>query len=315
MIGRVGPRPHPFDPQKESETALERHKRMIGYLLMTPSLVILSLVLAFPLAHAFYLSLFNVRFFAGRVITSFIGFENYLSVILDESWWRSFLNTLYFVLADITVGMFLGFITALALNRIFRLRSLVVGAILLPYVLPPIVHALIWKWAFNADYGFINQTLLSLGFIRKSVYWLTDPKLVLWALILANLWQGTAFATIIYLGGMKSIPDELYEAARIDGATRTQQVLHITWPLLKPFTQLLLVMKTILTFKLFELVYAVTGGGPAGRTRVVSYEIYRTAFESYKFGRATAMSYVLLGIVALIVLLFRRIFATEAGEE
>jgi len=275
----------------------------------------LSLVLAFPLAHAFYLSLFNVRFLAGRVITSFVGFENYLSVILDESWWRSFLNTLYFVLADITVGMFLGFITALALNRIFRLRSLVVGAILLPYVLPPIVHALIWKWAFNADYGFINQTLLSLGFIRKSVYWLTDPKLVLWALILANLWQGTAFATIIYLGGMKSIPDELYEAARIDGATRTQQVLHITWPLLKPFTQLLLVMKTILTFKLFELVYAVTGGGPAGRTRVVSYEIYRTAFESYKFGRATAMSYVLLGIVALIVLLFRRIFATEAGEE
>lgn len=275
----------------------------------------MSLVLAFPLAHAFYLSLFNVRFLAGRVITSFVGFENYLSVILDESWWRSFLNTLYFVLADITVGMFLGFITALALNRIFRLRSLVVGAILLPYVLPPIVHALIWKWAFNADYGFINQTLLSLGFIRKSVYWLTDPKLVLWALILANLWQGTAFATIIYLGGMKSIPDELYEAARIDGATRTQQVLHITWPLLKPFTQLLLVMKTILTFKLFELVYAVTGGGPAGRTRVVSYEIYRTAFESYKFGRATAMSYVLLGIVALIVLLFRRIFATEAGEE
>ncbi len=282
---------------------------------MAPSLAILFMVLAFPLAHAFYLSLFNVRFFAGRMITSFAGFENYLSILRDESWWRSFLNTVYFVLADITVGMFLGFITALALNRKFRLRSLVIGAILLPYVLPPIVHALIWKWAFNADYGFINQTLLSLGIIKKSVYWLTDPKLVLWALILANLWQGTAFATIIYLGGMKSIPDELYEAAKIDGATRTQQVLHITWPLLKPFTQLLLVMKTILTFKLFELVYAVTGGGPAGRTRVVSYEIYRTAFESYKFGRATAMSYILLGIVALIVLIFRRVFATEAGEE
>ncbi|WP_448517654.1 carbohydrate ABC transporter permease [Pseudothermotoga sp.] len=294
---------------------MERRKRVIGYLLMAPSLAILFMVLAFPLAHAFYLSLFNVRFFAGRMITSFAGFENYLSILRDESWWRSFLNTVYFVLADITVGMFLGFITALALNRKFRLRSLVIGAILLPYVLPPIVHALIWKWAFNADYGFINQTLLSLGIIKKSVYWLTDPKLVLWALILANLWQGTAFATIIYLGGMKSIPDELYEAAKIDGATRTQQVLHITWPLLKPFTQLLLVMKTILTFKLFELVYAVTGGGPAGRTRVVSYEIYRTAFESYKFGRATAMSYILLGIVALIVLIFRRVFATEAGEE
>lgn len=282
---------------------------------MAPSLFILLLVLAFPLAQAFYLSLFNVRFFGGRIITSFVGLENYLSVLRDDSWWRSFINTLYFVIADITAGMFLGFISALALNRKLRFRSLIIAAILLPYVLPPIVHALIWKWAFNADYGFINQTLLSLGILKKNVYWLTDPKLVLWALIVANLWQGTAFATIIYLGGMKSIPDELYEAAKIDGATRIQQVMHITLPLLKPFTQLLLVMKTILTFKLFELVYAVTGGGPAGRTRVVSYEIYRTAFESYKFGRATAMSYILLGIVTAIVLLYRRFLTTEAGEE
>lgn len=314
MISRWGICPT-FFLFRESEWALEKRKKIIGYALMAPSLFILSLVLAFPLAHAFYLSLFNVRFFGGRIITSFVGLENYLSVLRDDSWWRSFVNTLYFVLADITAGMFLGFISALALNRRLRFRSLIIAAILLPYVLPPIVHALIWKWAFNADYGFINQTLLSLGILKKNVYWLTDPKLVLWALIVANLWQGTAFATIIYLGGMKSIPDELYEAAKIDGATRIQQVIHITLPLLKPFTQLLLVMKTILTFKLFELVYAVTGGGPAGRTRVVSYEIYRTAFESYKFGRATAMSYILLGIVTVIVLLYRRFLTTEAGEE
>lgn len=314
MISRWGICPT-FLLFRESEWALEKRKKIIGYALMAPSLFILSLVLAFPLAHAFYLSLFNVRFFGGRIITSFVGLENYLSVLRDDSWWRSFVNTLYFVLADITAGMFLGFISALALNRRLRFRSLIIAAILLPYVLPPIVHALIWKWVFNADYGFINQTLLSLGILKKNVYWLTDPKLVLWALIVANLWQGTAFATIIYLGGMKSIPDELYEAAKIDGATRIQQVIHITLPLLKPFTQLLLVMKTILTFKLFELVYAVTGGGPAGRTRVVSYEIYRTAFESYKFGRATAMSYILLGIVTVIVLLYRRFLTTEAGEE
>ncbi|MCS7174813.1 carbohydrate ABC transporter permease [Pseudothermotoga sp.] len=294
---------------------MEKRKRTIGYMFMIPSLLILLLVLAFPLVHAFYLSLFNVRFFGGRIITSFVGLENYLAVLRSESWWRSFINTVYFVLADITVGMFLGFISALALNRRLKFKSFIIAAILLPYVLPPIVHALIWKWAFNADYGFINQTLLRFGIIKQNIYWLTDSRLVLWALILANLWQGTAFATIIYLGGMKSIPDELYEAARMDGATRMQQVMYITLPLLKPFTQLLLVMKTILTFKLFELIYAVTGGGPAGRTRVVSYEIYRTAFESYKFGQATAMSYILLGIVAIIVLLYRKFLATEAGEE
>jgi len=294
---------------------LEKRKRRLGYLIILPAVLILILVLLFPLLYAFYLSLFNVRFFRGKISFSFVGLNNYLDVLIDRTWWRSFLNTGYFVIFDVTVGIFLGFIGALILNRRLPLKSLWISLVLLPYVLPPIVHALIWKWAFNASYGFINHTLILFGVIEKPISWLTNPNWVLPSLIVANLWQGTAFATIIYLGGMKSIPDELYEAAKIDGAGRIQSVWYITVPLLKPFTQLLLVMKTILTFKLFELVYAVTGGGPAGLTRVVSFEIYRTAFEAYKFGRASAMSYILLGIVSLLVILYRKLLFTYAGEE
>ncbi|MEJ5228513.1 MAG: sugar ABC transporter permease [Pseudothermotoga sp.] len=294
---------------------MERRKRRLGYLIILPALLILAVVLLFPLLYSFYLSLFSVRFFRGKIDFSFVGLSNYLSVLNDGTWWRSFLNTCYFVIVDVTVGIFLGFVGALILNRRLPLKSLWISLVLLPYVLPPIVHALIWKWAFNADYGFINQTLIMLGIIDKNIYWLTDPKWALPSLLIANLWQGTAFATIIYLGGMKSIPDELYEAAKIDGAKPVQSVWYITVPLLKPFTQLLLVMKTILTFKLFELVYAVTGGGPAGLTRVVSYEIYKTAFEAYKFGRASAMSYILLGIVSLLVIFYRKTLFTYAGEE
>ncbi|HCZ06056.1 MAG TPA: ABC transporter permease [Thermotogae bacterium] len=289
---------------------MEKKKRRLGYLLILPALLIIFFVLLFPLVYALYLSFFDV--FVGRTLKlTFVGLRNYLEIMVDSGWWRSFLNTLYFVLADIFIGIPLGFVSALALNRRLRLQGLVLAIVLLPYVLPPIVHALIWKWAFNPDYGFINQTLINLGVIKSSVYWLTNPKLALPSLIVANLWQGTAFATIVYLGGMKSIPSELYEAAKIDGATTFKSVRYITIPLLKPFTSLLLVMKTILTFKLFELVYAVTGGGPAGTTKVVSYEIYKNAFEAFKFGKATAMSYTLLGIVAVIVLIYQRLFKAE----
>jgi len=282
----------------------------LGYLIILPALLIIFFVLLFPLLYALYLSFFDV--FVGRTLRlTFVGLRNYLEIMKDPGWWRSFLNTVYFVVADVFVGIPLGFLSALALNRRLKLQGVILAVVLLPYVLPPIVHALIWKWAFNPDYGFINQTLLRFDIIKDSIYWLTDPKLALLALIFANLWQGTAFATIVYLGGMKSIPNELYEAAKIDGASALQSVGYITIPLLKPFTNLLLVMKTILTFKLFELVYAVTGGGPAGSTKVVSYEIYKNAFEAFKFGKATAMSYTLLGIVAMIVLIYQRIFKTE----
>ena len=289
---------------------MERRKRTLGYLIILPAILIIVFVLLFPLLYALYLSFFKVTL--GRQIKlDFVGIKNFIDIFSDSDWWESFLNTIYFVLSDILVGIPLGFISALLLNKKIRLKALVLSIVLLPYILPPIVHALIWKWAFNSDYGFINMTLMSLGIIKNNVYWLTNPNLALPALIVANLWQGTAFATIVYLGGMKSIPSELYEASQIDGASNWQQIRFITIPMLRPFTNLLLVMKTIMTFKIFELVYAVTGGGPAGTTKVVSYSIYKSAFEAFKFGKASAMSYTLLGIVAVIVLFYQKLFKTE----
>jgi len=281
-------------------------------MLVLPALFTICFALLYPLLYAFYLSLFHISI--GRTLHfSFVGIGNYLSLVRDSSWWNAFRNTGYFVLADIFIGIPLGFISASTLNKKLKFQGLILAIILLPYVLPPIVLAFIWKWAFAPDYGFINQTLMHLHIIKNTVYWLTNPRLALPSLIIANLWQGTAFATIVYLGGMKSIPRELYEAARIDGASYFQTVTRITIPLLMPFTTLLFVMKTIMTFKIFELVYAVTGGGPAGTTNVVSVEIYKAAFESFRFGKATAMSYMLLFIVAVLVLIYGKIFKAESG--
>ncbi|PNR95845.1 carbohydrate ABC transporter permease [Petrotoga sp. 9PWA.NaAc.5.4] len=289
---------------------MNKKRKVLGYFLITPALVVMFCVLIFPLAYSFYLSFFNVSL--GRTMKlDFVGFYNYIDVIKDQTWWKAFLNTIYFVIADVAIGIPLGLIFALTLNRKLPIRSLIIGIVMFPYILPPIVHGLMWKLIYNPDYGFLNATLMNLGIIKEPIYWLVSPNLALIALIIANIWQGTAFAVIIYLGGLQSIPLEYYEAARIDGSTSIKLLRYITIPLLRPYTSLLLVMKTIMTFKIFDMVYAMTGGGPAGSTKVVAYEIYHTAFEAFKFGRASAMSYILLGIVAVIVFIYQRIFKEE----
>ncbi len=291
---------------------MEKKKKRLGYVLITPAILIMIFVLIFPLVYAFYLSFFDVKL--GRTIKlDFVGLSNYLEVFKNLEWWKSFLNTIYFVLADVLIGIPLGFMFALALNKKLPLKPLILGIVMFPYILPPIVHGLIWKLIYNPDYGFLNATLLNFRLINQPIYWLVNPKLALPALIIANIWQGTPYAAIIYLGGLQSIPTELYEAARIDGATKSGLLKYITIPLLKPYTILLFVMKTIMTFKIFDIVYAMTGGGPAGTTKVVSYEIYHTAFEAFKFGKASAMSYILLGIVAIIVFIYQKIFGEETS--
>ena len=290
------------------QLSLKEKDKRLGYILIAPTIVILALVVVYPLLYALYISFFNLNVaipWKGKV---FVGLENYINVIEDPSWWWAVLRTLYFVIADITVGMTLGLGVALLLNRKFPLKSVVFAIILFPYVLPPIVNALMWKLTYDSDYGFLNGLLYQFGIIKEYIPWLSEPKSAIVMLIIANLWQGTPFAVVLFLAGLKSIPLELYEAAKIDGSSRWQSFVYITLPLLKPIIYVLVVMKTILTFKIFDLVYALTGGGPANATQVVSMKIYNESFSFLKFGRASAMAYVLLGIVTCFAIFYQKLF-------
>jgi multiple sugar transport system permease protein len=157
--------------------------------------------------------------------------------------------------------------------------------------------------------------LYQFGFISDYIAWLSKTNLAIIMLIIANLWQGTPFAVILFLSGLKSIPLELYEAARIDGSSSWQSFKYITLPLLKPIIYILIVMKTILTFKIFDLIYALTGGGPANTTQVVSMKIYNESFNFLKFGRASAMSYILLGVVTCFVIIYMKLFEEKKETE
>ncbi len=286
-------------------------RKTLGYLLILPSAVIIMVVLVYPLLYSGYLSFFETFVGPGTLILTPVGLKNYIETIKNPQWWWAFGRTAYFVLYDILVGMSLGLGIALLLNKEFRLRGIARALGLFPYVLPSIVKALMWKWIYNSDYGFLNGLLFQLGLIKDYIPWLSSPTLAIHMVILANIWEGTPFAIIMYLAALQTIPKELYEASEVDGATSWQMFTKITFPLIKPMTFILIVIKTVATFKIFDLVYALTAGGPGGSTQVVGYLMYSTVFDSLQFGKGAAMSYILLAIILVLVFIYSRLFQSE----
>jgi len=286
-------------------------RKTLGYLLILPSAVIIMVVLVYLLLYSGYLSFFETFVVPGTLILTPVGLKNYIETIKNPQWWWAFGRTAYFVLYDILVGMSLGLGIALLLNKEFRLRGIARALVLFPYVLPSIVKALMWKWIYNSDYGFLNGLLFQLGLIKDYIPWLSSPTLAIHMVILANIWEGTPFAIIMYLAALQTIPKELYEASEVDGATSWQMFTKITFPLIKPMTFILIVIKTVATFKIFDLVYALTAGGPGGSTQVVGYLMYSTVFDSLQFGKGAAMSYILLAIILVLVFIYSRLFQME----
>ncbi len=285
--------------------------RRLGYLLLTPTILILATIVVYPLVYSFLLSFHNLNIDNPARGTTFTGLANYFEVFASQDWWQALIRTFYFVAADLLIGIPLGMAIALLLNRDLRLRGIIFAVILFPYVLAPIVNSLIWKLIYDPNYGLLNGLLLRLGLIKEYIPWLSNPTLSIVMLIIANLWQGTPFSVVLFLTGPKSIPQEEYEAAAIDGASRTASFLYITLPHLLPIVYMNVVMKTILTFKLFDIIYSLTGGGPAGSTEVVNMLIYKESFEYMKFGVAAAMSYILLILVLGLVVVYSRLFREE----
>jgi ABC-type sugar transport system permease subunit len=296
---------------KKKSLSLTAKDRRLGLMLLLPTIIILCAVIVYPMGHSLWLSFQNLNISNPARGRQYVGFQNYLEVLRSDDWWLSLLRILYFVAADLLVGISLGLGIALLLNKERKGKGVILAIIVFPYVLAPIVNSLIWKLIYDPNYGFLNGLLMQLGIIKDYVPWLAKPTLAIVMLIIANLWQGTPFSIVLFLAGLKSIPREEYEAAAIDGASKSASFKYITIPHLWPIIYMNVVMKTILTFKLFDIIYSLTGGGPGGSTTVVSMLIYRETFEYMKFGQGAAMSFLLLILVLLLVVIYSRMFKEE----
>ena len=268
-------------------------EQRFGLLLIIPSLLILGLVVLFPIVKNLVSGFMEV----GRLFQ-------------DQRFREVAFNTLLFCAISVPLELILGLLIALTLHQRFFLRGFLRAVSFLPWALPTAVMAVAWKWIFNDAYGVFNDMLLKLHIIKEPLVWLGRPGLAFFCIVLAEVWKCTPFVTIILLAGLQSIRLELYEAINVDGAGPWQRFRLITLPLIKPVLLIALLFRTIQALGVFDSIWVLTGGGPAGSTEPISLYIYDTVFRYLKFNYASAMvtvSFVFsLGFILVIYLLLKR---------
>lgn len=273
-------------------------------------MIILAGALGYPLLYSFWLSFHDWSMLTFRQGVNFIGLANYARLFAEPNFWRSLGVTFTFMTGAFVVEFVLGMLLALLLNQELKLRGLFRATIFLPMMAANVVIGLVWRMLFNYDAGLINYLLGTIGI--KPVEWLSNTDIAIWSLVLVDAWNTTSFVVLILLAGLQAIPDEPMEAAMIDGASRWQRFTRIVLPLLRPAILVALVWRMIDTFRIFDVVFTLTGGGPANATEVISIFAYRAGFGKFELGYASAISYTMIGIMLVIAgVLFRRINRME----
>ena len=269
-----------------------------GILFSLPFMIVFALFMIYPLIFGLYISFFKWDILG---TPSFLGLQNYADLLADEKFWSSLWHTVQFVLMTTPVLLVLGFLMALLVTSKSPLRGIMETCFFVPYIFSMTVVATLWAWIMQKDFGIINQVLNILG--RDGVSWLTSEKNAMWSISVATYWWTAGFNMVLFTAGIKQISKEIYESATVDGAGMLQQVIHITIPLLKPTTILCLILQISASFNVFGQVYVMTGGGPAGSTRVLVQYIYETGFNYFRMGYSAAMSYVLFVIIMAVSVL------------
>ncbi|WP_235828190.1 carbohydrate ABC transporter permease [Brevibacillus migulae] len=271
-----------------------------SYLFVLPGLGFLVFFMFFPIAYNFWLSVKDVKVTNLNGEQHFVGFANYATIFKDELFTISLTNSIIFTGLSILFQFVIGFALALFFNKRFPGRDIMRSLMLLAWLMPIVITATLFKWMLAGDYGVFNYLLQTLGVIQQPVSWLTEADTSLYGTILANIWIGIPFNMIILLSGLQSLPDHLYEAAKLDGASRFQQFVHITLPLMRPTILVLLMLGVIYTFKVFDLIFIMTGGGPVNASFVLPLYAYQLSFITFDFSLgATVASIMFLILIAL----------------
>jgi len=269
-----------------------------AYFFILPALLFITGIIIFPLLYSMYISFFDYNIFTKT--PPFIGLKNYIDIFKSGYFWYSIGRTTYFTVISVGLELVLGFLAAALLNQDFKGRALARTLLILPWALPTVVNGVLWTWIYDSNYGALNALLKSLGIISQYKNWLGSAFGAMNAVIIADVWKNTSFIAMVLLAAMQSIPKDYYEAAIIDGAGRLKSVFYITLPLLRPAILVAVIIRTMEAFKVFDIIYIMTKGGPANGTQVISYYTYINSFQYSKYGYGAALSY----IVSLVILMF-----------
>ncbi len=263
-----------------------------------PSLITILVVAVYPIFHCIYLSTQRIDLKLPQLGQTFVGIGNYVEVFGDGRMWSALANTLVFTFGSVGLELLLGIGMALVMHRHFKGRGLFRTTVLIPWAVPTVVAGMMWAWIYNDQYGILNHLLASLGLIDGYVAWLGTQKTAMLSLIFADVWKTTPFMALLLLAGLQMIPEELYEAARVDGAGRFARFFRITLPLLTPTILVALLFRAMDAFRIFDLVFVLTGGGPGNSTETMSLYAYKYLFSYLEFGHGSALAVVTFVCVA-----------------
>jgi multiple sugar transport system permease protein/N,N'-diacetylchitobiose transport system permease protein len=284
-----------------------------AWLYLAPALILVAGILLVPLLYAFWLS---VHADNANILTwtPFVGLKNYISVFTSPDFIASASRTFYFAAVSLAIQLPLGMAIALLLNEKFIGRNILRALILIPWALPTIVNGALWMWIYQTGYGALNGLLLQVGLIDQPIVWLGSPMLAMNMVIVADTWKVLPFYVILLLAALQTIPGELYQAAAVDGANSWQRYRHITLPSLKPMLLIILVLRTVDTFRVFDIVYQITQGGPGGGTSVVAYQAYLTSFLQLQFGQGAAVAFVIAAAILILAVIYLRLLSSEGKQ-
>src|SRR5689334_12621204 len=285
----------------------EHAEARLGLLLAAPALLTILTIAIIPLAQTVGDSLFRISLKFEDAPRPFVGLDNYISVISDESWFNALRVTTVVAGASVAAELVLGMLIALLINRSFRGRGIVRASVLVPWALTTVVSAKMWAWIYDGRYGVANDLLMRLHLIDAPIIFLVKPEVTIWAMIAAEIWKTTPFMALLLLAGLQLIPQELYEASSLDGASRWQAFWRVTLPLLKPTILVALLFRTIDAVRMFDLPRVLTNGGPGKSTETIVLYTYNTMFTSLNFGYGSTLAVVTFAIVMFISFIYIKV--------
>ena len=276
---------------------------LANYAYLLPAAICLGGTVFFPILKSIHMSLFH-NVLSRPQDYRFIGLGNYLRLVHDPTFWLTLKNSVVWVFCSVSIQFVLGFLGALLLNAEFRGRAFYRTLNLLPWIIPGVVVGLVWEYIYQPNYGPLNDILKRLGLLTVPIAWLSQPASAMASVIFANIWRGIPFFSIMILAGLQAIPDEVYEAATVDGASVTQRFWRITLPMLRPIIVVATATRIIWTFNYADLIFVMTSGGPANATQITSSYTLLTAYTDLDFGYAATLSVVLLVIMLVFTALY-----------
>lgn len=279
-------------------TQLLENQRALAVALLAPGVAILTVFIAYPFVMAIWFSLTDIS--VGQA-GKFVGADNFKKAFGDTIFQSAFWNTCFYTFWATIFKLALGMWLALLLNRHFRFKRMIRAWMLLPFIIPTVLSTFAWRWMFDPTFSVINWTLYHFGWITDRLPFLSNGDWAMWCAIAVNTWRGTPFFAITLLAGLQTINPDLHEAAALDGANAWNRFWHVTWPLLLPVTLVVVVFSVIQTFSDFQLIYVLTGGGPANSTHLVATYAYQIGVGSGLLGEGAAISLFMFPVLCLVV--------------